>query len=152
MFEKILVCLDGSGLAEQIMPFATEQARRFNSSVVLLRVVSEPVIIGPNIPGAAGVPVHTPGMLQQIQREHDEATAYLEGVANQLRKEGMAVEAVILEGAAGDVIVNYANENAIGLIAIATHGRSGLGRAVFGSVADYVLRHSGMPILVVRPQ
>jgi nucleotide-binding universal stress UspA family protein len=152
MFEKILVCLDGSELAEQIIPFATEEALRFHSNVVLLRVVSEPVVISPNIPGAAGVPVRTPGMLERVQKEHNEATSYLERIANQLHEKGLTIEQVILQGAAGDVIVNYANDNGIGLITIATHGRRGLGRAMFGSVADYVLRNSGLPILVIRPQ
>jgi nucleotide-binding universal stress UspA family protein len=149
MFEKILVCLDGSEIAEQILPYAAEESLRFRSQVVLLHVVPEPVIVTPGIPGA---PVETPGMLEQMQKEQKEASIYLEGVANQLREKGLAVEPVIMQGAAGEAIVNYANENDMGLIAIATHGRSGLGRAVFGSVADYVLRNSGLPILVIRPQ
>jgi len=152
MFDKILVCLDGSGLAEQIIPFATEEALRFHSDVVVLRIVSEPVVISPNIPGTAGVPVRTSGMLEQVKKEHNEAIAYLGSVANQLQEKGLTVETVVLQGSASDVIVNYANDNGIDLIAIATHGRSGLGRAVFGSVADYVLRNSGIPILIIRPQ
>jgi len=52
----------------------------------------------------------------------------------------------------GEAIVSYANENNISLIAIATHGRSGLGRLVFGSVADFVLRETGLPILVIKPK
>jgi nucleotide-binding universal stress UspA family protein len=94
----------------------------------------------------------TPGMLKQMEKEQKESSIYLEGVANPLREKGLAVESVIMQGAAGEAIVNYANENDIGLIAIATHGRSGLRRAVFGSVTDYVLRNSGRPILVIRPQ
>ena len=151
MFEKILVCLDGSKLAEQILPYATEEALHFHSQVVLFHVVAEPVIVSPGIPGAAGVLVRTPGMLAQMQKEQNEASSYLERVAGQLREKGLAVEPVVFQGAAGDAIISYANDNDIGLIAIATHGRSGLGRAVFGSVADYVLRNSGLPILVIRP-
>jgi len=152
MFEKILVCLDGSEIAEQILPYATEESLRFHSQVVLLHVVPEPVIVTPGIPGAAGAPVETPGMLEQMQKEQKEASIYLEGVAIRLLEKGLTVEPAIMQGAAGEAIVNYANENDIGLIAIATHGRSSLGRAVFGSVADYVLRNSGLPILVIRPQ
>jgi len=51
MFERIIVCLDGSELAEQILPYVVEQARRFNSALGLLRVVSEPVLLTPGIPG-----------------------------------------------------------------------------------------------------
>ena len=151
MFEKILVCLDGSQLAEQILPFVTEEALRFNSKVVLLNVVPEPVVFSPAIPGAPSVPVQKRGILEGIRKEQVEATSYLTSIAAQLREKGIEVEPVVLPGTAGDAIINYANENGIGLIAIATHGRSGLGRAVFGSVADYVLRESGFPILVIRP-
>jgi nucleotide-binding universal stress UspA family protein len=52
----------------------------------------------------------------------------------------------------GEAIVSYADENSISLIAIATHGRSGLGRLVFGRVADFVLREAGLPILVIKPK
>ncbi len=152
MFEKILVCLDGSENAEQILPYATEEALRFHSQVILLHVVPEPVVITPGVPGTTGVPVETPGMLEQMQKEQSESADYLERMANRLREKGLKVEPAVLQGTAGDVIVKYAGENDIGLIAIATHGRSGLGRAVFGSVADYVLRNSGLPILVIRPR
>lgn len=152
MFERILVCLDGSELAEQILPYATEEALRFRSEVTLLHVVPEPAIVTPGVPGIPGIPVETPGLMEQMAKEHNQAIAYLERLANQLRKKGLAAESVILQGAAGDAIVNHANDSGIGLIALATHGRSGLGRAVFGSVADYVLRNSGLPILVIRPR
>ena len=152
MFENILVCLDGSELAEQILPFATEQAQRFSSNVVLLHVVPEPVIVSPGIPGTPGVPVETHRMLEQMREEEKEAAAYLKRIAKRFREKGLAAEPVILPGSAGDAIINYANDNDIGLIVIATHGRSGLARAVFGSVADYVLRNSGLPVLVIRPQ
>lgn len=152
MYNKILVCMDGSELAEQILPFATEEALRFRSKVVLVHVVPEPVIVTPGIPGAAGVPVETPGMLEQMQKEEKEASVYLNRISEMLQEKGLEAEPVVLQGPAGDAIVNYANDNDVELIAIATHGRSGLGRAVFGSVADYVLKNSGLPILVIRPQ
>ena len=53
---------------------------------------------------------------------------------------------------AGEAILSYAGRNNVDLIATATHGRSGLRRGIFGSVADYVLRESGLPMLVLRPQ
>lgn len=152
MFEKILVCLDGSKLAEQILPYATEEALRFHSKVVLLHVVPEPVIVTPGIPGTGGTPVETPRMLEQMQKEQNEATAYLDHLAHQLRGRGLSAEPVIQQGGAGETILNYAEDNDVNLIAIATHGRSGLSRAFFGSVADYVLRNSGLPVLLIRPQ
>jgi len=152
MFEKILVCLDGSKLAEQILPYATEEAIRFNSRVELFHVVPEPVIDTQGIPGATGVPIEPTGALEQMRSEQKVATDYLERVASDLRKKGIVVELVIQQGAAGEAIIGYSQDNDVGLIAIATHGRGGLGRAFFGSVADHVLRNSGLPVLVVRPQ
>jgi nucleotide-binding universal stress UspA family protein len=152
MFEKILVCLDGSDLAEQILPFAAEEARCFQGRLVLFHVVPEQVIVSPGIPGSPGVPVEMPGMEARMRQEQKQASAYLRKVAGKLREKGLEVETVVRQGAAGEAIIDYANRNDIGLIAIATHGRSGLGRAVFGSVADYVLRKSGLPILIIRPR
>lgn len=152
MFEKILVCLDGSKLAEQIMPYATEEAIRFQGKLVLLQVVSEPVAFSPGIPGEAPVPIQTEIMVEGTKEALSRARDYLEKLAAPLRKRGIQVETVATIGRTGEAILNYANANSINLITIATHGRGGLRRAVFGSVADHVLRESGLPVLVIRPQ
>lgn len=152
MFERILVCLDGSKLAEQIMPYATEEAMRFQGKLVLLQVVPEPVAFSPNIPGGAPVPVQTDTMVEATKEALNKAKDYLERIAAPLRKRGMQVETVAIPGRAGEAILNYADTNNANLITIATHGHGGLRRAVFGSVADYVLRESGLPVLVIRPQ
>lgn len=152
MFERILVCLDGSELAEQIMPYATEQALGFQGKLVLFQAVPEPVTFSPGIPGAAPVPVHTDSMLEETKKALTRAIDYLEELAIPLRERDMQVETVSILGRAGEAILDYANNNSMDLITIATHGRTGLGRAVFGSVADYVLRQSGLPVLVIRPQ
>ena len=152
MFEKILVCLDGSTLAEQIMPYATEQATRFQSRLVLLQVVPEPVAYSPSIPGEAPVPIQTDIMVAGAKEALNTAKKYLEKLARSLRRKGMQVKTVAIPGRAGQAILDYANTNSMNLIAIATHGRGGLRRAVFGSVADYVLRESGLPVLVIKPQ
>ncbi len=153
MFEKILVCLDGSSRAEQILPYVSEEALHFGSKVVLLKVITLPsTVITPAVPGAPGVTGSAPEIvLEQIHKQEDEALVYLEAVAQPLRKKGLEVECVTLQGAPGEAIISHADENEVGLIAIATHGRSGLGRMVFGSVADFVLRESGLPVLVIKP-
>jgi nucleotide-binding universal stress UspA family protein len=152
MFKKILVCLDGSELAEQILPYAVEEALHFQGKLVLLQVIPEPVAFSPGIPGAASVPVRTDSMLEEAEKALNEARDYLEDIATPLLKKGIQVEAVSIFGSAGEAILSYAEGNNINLITIATHGRSGLRRGVFGSVADYVLRESGLPMLVIRPQ
>jgi nucleotide-binding universal stress UspA family protein len=151
MFKKILVCLDGSKLAEQILPYAAAEAEAFNSHVVLFHVFPPPFFISPGIPGTSPVPVETDAMIKNALKEESQAQAYLEQQAALIKSRGLRVTAVTLAGLAGPEIIQYAAENGIGLIAIATHGRGGLGRAVFGSVADYVLRTARVPVLVVRP-
>ena len=152
MYKKIAVCLDGSVLAEQVLPYAAELALRCESAVVLLRAVSEPVFTSPGIPGSAGAPIVTSGMERQVERGVDEADAYLKSVAKQLFDEhGIRAECTTVLGAAGQAIVDFATANEVELIAIATHGRSGPGRVLFGSVADHVTRQSRLPILLVRP-
>ncbi len=146
MFKKILVCLDGSKLAEQIIPHAVEVAATHKAKLILFRVMPLPVAVAP---GAPGVPIEAP----MTPEEEAEAKNYLLGVAGPLAEKGIRAEVVVQQGAsAGKEIVEFAKEKSVDLIALATHGRSGLGRAVFGSVADFVLRESGLPILLVRPK
>ena len=137
MFERILVCLDGSSLAEQILPYATEAAQRFNSKLILLQVIP---------PSSVSVGTETASEII------GPAKAYLEHVAQPLREKGLDVECVTLFDTPGKAIITYADKNEVELIAIATHGRSGLGRVLFGSVADFVLKESRVPILIIRPQ
>jgi nucleotide-binding universal stress UspA family protein len=152
MFEKILVCLDGSALAKQILPYAVEEALHFESKLVLFHVVPEPIAFSPGIPGTATTPIQTDAMLDEAKKALNDTRNYLEKIAAPLRKKGIQVETVSVLGRAGETIVNYADNNDVNLITIATHGRSGLRRAVFGSVVDYVLREAGLPILVIRPK
>ena len=137
MIERILVCLDGSSLAEQILPYATEVAQRFNSKLILLQVIP---------PSSVSVGTETASEII------GPAKAYLEHVAQPLREKGLDVECATLFDTPGKAIITYADKNEVELIAIATHGRSGLGRVLFGSVADFVLKESRVPILIIRPQ
>jgi nucleotide-binding universal stress UspA family protein len=152
MFKKILVCLDGSDLAEQILPYVKEQAKSFKSTVFLLHVTSEPVITAIGIPGEPGYPLQTRSMLKEMQQEMFHSGEYLDNIALGFKELGIRTKSVILEGLAGESIVEYAKANKINLIAMATHGRSGVGRMILGSVADFVLREAGLPILTIRPQ
>ena len=150
MFEKMVVCLDGSKLAEQILPVAEAQAEHFGSKITLLQVITLSAI---ELAGDGSS--HYVGQLiaEQMQIAEKNAIGYLHNIAQSLREKGLEVNEVVLQGTPpGEVIVSYASKNKINIIAIATHGHSGLGRIVFGSVADYVLRQSGLPILVIKPK
>jgi nucleotide-binding universal stress UspA family protein len=152
VFKKIMVCLDGSELAEQILPYAVEQAARFGSQIVLFRVFSESSYTSVGIPGFPAVPWETGVMPKQAQKDEIEAMSYLKSWAGRIEAErGLSIECAAVFGAPGQAIVQYAGENGVDLITIATHGRSGLGRVVIGSVADFIIRQSGIPILLIRP-
>jgi len=131
------------------LSYVIEVASCCRCKVVLLRVVypsSMPC-------GTVVTPGPAPGLHEKWAKATEaEAEAYLDSVAQSLRETGLEVESVILQGIPSEVIVRYAQGNGIDLIAMATHRRSGVGRLVFGSVADFVLRELGMPMLVVKPQ
>jgi nucleotide-binding universal stress UspA family protein len=152
MFKKVLVCLDGSALAEQILPYIAGDSRSFKK-IVLLKVIPKPGFdIRLGVPGETTPPLQTKKMLEHFEKELKEAPDYLEGKAQPLRDTGLNVECVVLEGTPNKTIIDYAHDNDIGLIAIATHGHSGLRHITMGSTAEYVLKHSGLPLLVVTPQ
>jgi nucleotide-binding universal stress UspA family protein len=146
MFNKILVCLDGSKLAEQVLPYAIEQALRFKSQLVLLSVI---------VPATSTSTVWEPAPQELVEKQAEAekaAEAYLKNIINRLSEEkGLRAEYLTLEGLVAETIVEYAQKNKVDLIAIATHGLGGLRRLAFGSVADFVLRNSNVPLLVIRP-
>ncbi len=155
MLRKILVCLDGSKFAEGILPYATERAKRFNSKIILLEVITV------NISAyAVGVPQQSAlvisGVLQRdICIEETRARLYLNYVTKRLREMGLDADWVALLGITRDSIASnittYAAENEVDLIMLATHGRSFWKRLVCGSVTESVIRNSSTPVLVVNP-
>jgi len=143
MYERILVPLDGSKLAEQAIPYATELCKG-STQVTLFQVVHLPLpLAAPDV--AMTVPMPDLDELKQ------EALDYLERLAAPLRAEGVRVQVAVVErDAVAQAIVEYAEENEINLIAMTTHGRSGLSRLLFGSVAEEVVRHAPCPVLIIR--
>jgi len=152
MYDKMMVCLDGSDLAQQLLPYAKELALKCNSKVVLFQVIyilrsmaTSSTVMAPT----AYPPLPEP---EEIRITEQNARSYLETMAVPLREEGLKVECVTAQGVPAAQIVMYSIEHSIDIIVIATHGRKGLGRAFLGSVADEVIRESRLPILVMRPQ
>ena len=150
MFNKILIPLDGSPLAEEVAPQAAELALRCGSQVTLLQVIPlRHPSAAPTDFGAAYVAEYDEEFLKQSE---EEARAYLEWTAQPMREKGLKVECVTVRGFAAGEIIRCAKEGGVDLIAIATHGRSGIGRMVLGSVADEVLRRSSLPLLLYKPE
>ncbi len=157
MVQKILVCLDGSELAEQILPIATEQAHCFQAELVLLQAVPLLTNIVPSPALEAGLmlppsPAEVEISVAQVKENERQALSYLNKKAEPLRAEGLKVTCVAREGQPGPVILDYAKRHGVDLIALVSHGRSGLGRAIFGSVAEHVLKNSGLPLLIMHPR
>jgi nucleotide-binding universal stress UspA family protein len=145
VFRHVLVPLDGSTLAEQILPFATALSVPAETTYTLLQVV-EPVVLG-YAPYAYAV-----GLDQRVlDQTREAARAYLESIAEGLRAQGAQVRTVVVVGAPALGILDYVSDHRADLIALETHGRGGLARLLLGSVADKVVRGAHTPVLLHRP-
>ncbi|MBI2860658.1 MAG: universal stress protein [Chloroflexi bacterium] len=147
MYQKLLVPLDGSELAECVLPHVEVIARGCETkNLVLFRVV-EPVVIPPGADGPAFTHEETSRM---DERHLSEARDYLESLASREKFRGLNISTEVVLGRVAESICDYAENNGVDFIAIATHGRSGVSRWVWGSVADRILRSSSVPVLMVR--
>jgi nucleotide-binding universal stress UspA family protein len=143
MYERILIPLDGSGLPETILPFAERIAGPLDAEVVLLGVV-EPLSA---MTGLATGPVD--GVDALFLRQLG-VKKYLIETARRLEAKGLRVRTMLRLGMAAVEIVETATAERADLIAMATHGRSGLRRTLLGSVAEAVLRAAPVPVLMLR--
>lgn len=152
MYERVVVLLDSSELAEQVLPHVAEIVRGRRSEVHLLSVA--PVVaLTATIVDVHPVPVTADlGVLEAAEREQirHNLEEYLRGVASRLQDVVTDVRTVVRFGRPAEEILRYAVEVEADLIALSTHGRSGLSRWVFGSVAEKVLRGAPCPVLLVR--
>lgn len=145
MFEKILVPLDGSPLAEQALPLACETAKHFNSELILMRVlVPENLVVASPTMGA----LYPELPVEQAEFERAEAEAYLARVRQKCEMARIASNVEVFEGAPAEMIIEAAKRTGADLIVMSTHGRSGLSRLVYGSVAEAVLRGGRIPLLL----
>ncbi len=150
MFEKVLVPLDGSKVGEAAIP-AIEQlvdklAPGTKVDVTLIGVIT--LLRHWVVVGEASAPVsYTEDELKLIK---DRIANYLTKTGESLKKKGVTVSTIVSAGNAADEIIKAAEDIKVDLIAMSTHGRSGLRRLAFGSITDKVLRHSPVPVLMVR--
>ena len=141
MYNKILVPLDGSKIAECVLEEVKTVARGCNFPEVILLFVAEPV---------------SAGLYQSSTEGREKLIAwgkdYLAKVEKSLLTENIRVKGLVLEGKAADTIVDYTRQNQIDLVVMSTHGWSGPSRWAFGSVADRVIRTSSVSVLIVVPK
>lgn len=144
MFKHLLVPLDGSQLAELALPMAKSLALQFGSKITLIQVVP--------MPYAVNMGHETTGMYKSLNQEmQQEAAVYMQAKQDELQTAGIETETHIVMGRpAAEAILSAVDEFAVDTVVMSTHGRSGVSRWVFGSVADRVLRHAKVPILLTR--
>lgn len=143
MYEKILVPLDGSVLAERAVRHAQEIARGSGGEILLLQAVTFPI---PVVPEAVLVPD-----MKWLDEAKKEAARYLEAIAAQLRDAGVRVRTILDERPPADAILHVARREEAGLIVMSTHGRGGLGRILMGSVAESVFHATSRTVMLVKP-
>lgn len=144
---SILVALDGSELSERALAPALEVARGFHSQMTLLRAVPE---VTPR--DAQTLDEIERGLGMRLQEEiHEDAAAYLNRLAAAAREAGLDVSTIVLHDSAATGILNHIDNHPVDMIAMSTHGRSGLQHWIYGSITEKVLRNTTRSMLVVRP-
>jgi len=149
VYKKILVPLDGSKLAECVLPHVENIATGCSvGEVIILRVCESPNIIA-DYPESKNKTweKHVERMTTNAQQQCD---LYIYDVEKSLKDKGVKVKAESRLGKPAEEIVDCANKNKVDLIVMASHGRSGVSRWAYGSVADKVLRSTCVPVLLVK--
>jgi len=144
MYQKILVPLDGSKRAEAILPHVEQLARRYTAKVIFLQVIQPLTTFLESDTASADV------YLKALQQQMNEAESYLSGWRAEFREKGINAEICIAHGLVVETIIKIAKEENADLIAIASHGRTGLSRVFYGSVASGLLHSIDRPLLLVR--
>jgi nucleotide-binding universal stress UspA family protein len=136
ILDRILVALDGSETAEAILPHVRRLLRRQDSELILVRAVHSPL---------------SEEQASAIEALIGQAREYVATMKERLDQEGIRASVEVRVGPPAGVLLDIAEEKRVSLIAVTTHGRSGLSRALLGSVAEIVLRKSPVPVFALRP-
>jgi nucleotide-binding universal stress UspA family protein len=145
MYQKILAPLDGSNLSESILPIATGLVSgSAGATELILYTAVEPFRSQPFGFG--------PEWAEKMKKEAEKvARTYLDQLAEKLRAEDIKARVVVEHGDPANSIMDFVKKNGVDLIVMSTHGRSGISRLVFGSVADKIVHHSAVPVLITSP-
>ena len=142
MYRKILVPLDGSKVAEGVLPHAKSLAYSEGAELILLTVGANPTM---------DFVFADPGVAQQsIQEQEERSKKYITGIESELKAAGFKVSTVLRDGSVADVILGVADELDVDIIAMYTHGRTGPARCLLGSIAERVVHSSKVPVLLIR--
>lgn len=147
MIQRIIVPLDGSEYSESVLPYVVTIAKALSARVVLLHAVSEPVI-----DMFSDEPIVWDNVDELRESARQAGAEYLQRVSARLTADGINTTVHNVLGVAAEVILDYATSGSDDLIAMSTHGRSGISRFVLGSVANKIVNGTETPILLVHPQ
>jgi nucleotide-binding universal stress UspA family protein len=148
-FKKILLPLDGSSFSEASIPYVKELTKGTGVEIVLLRVSEPPVLPADRSPAIKpSWEEYRDILMAEIQRQAEE---YLEGIRANLGKSGIKIRSQAILGKTAESILQVAQKEDINLITMTTHGRTGVSRWVYGSVASRIVEESLQPVLLIRP-
>ncbi len=146
MYSKIMVPLDGSKLAECVLPHVEAIAKLSKASVELVQVI-EPI----ELPTRGGLALSVDDIKQIEEHSRNDVESYLDSIVSRLKNSGIKARSKILSGKAAERLVDYIHESTFDLVIMTTHGRSGISRWIWGSVAERILHSSSIPVLLIRP-
>lgn len=145
MYQRILVPLDGSAMSEAVLLHAKQLATAINAEIVLLHV---------NVTPAPEFDMHLSPLAPQpeeVKHMRADEMLYIKQVCNQLEEEGLRATYLLRDGIVPDTILEQAEVMQADLIAMSTHGRTGMLRLLLGSVAEQVVHRSKIPVVLIRP-
>lgn len=143
MFDQILISTDGSKAVKPAVDTAIELAETHEASLHILYIVDQPTTVSGTGEGVPGLD----NLLDALRKKGKDATSEIAARAND---RGIETTTAVRQGRPHDDILTYANENDIDVVVIGTHGRTGVKRALLGSVTEAVVRHSEIPVLTVH--
>ncbi len=157
-FKRILVTHDGSDCASAILPYVTSLENTLNAEIILLRVIgpfitdyglSGMIDIGP-LASSMSYGIHADELAREVKKV---SLKEMDIIKNNLIKSGAKkVKTIVLEGYAPEVIQYIIKKEKIDLIMMSTHGRTGLRKALLGSIAEQTIHSSSCPVFTVRPK
>jgi nucleotide-binding universal stress UspA family protein len=154
MIKRILVTLDGSDLAESVLPQVEDLARQLPAEVHFFRAVElhpSALAMEAGSEGMSGAEPMYELMYVELEAETKAAKASLARLTSEWQAKGIAATWEVVRGEAAPSIVETAHSRGADLLAMSTHGRSGLNRLIFGSVVEQVVREVGLPVMVISP-
>jgi nucleotide-binding universal stress UspA family protein len=145
-YQKIAVPLDGSGWSERAIPHAVDIARHNeNAELILLHVFKPPASDYTDLISLAG-------QNDQIDQMREQVKQYFVGLRNELRHQHINARVQMIEGVGvAHLVCDYVNDEGVDLLVLSTHGRTGLGRFLFGSVAHKIVQCVKVPVLLIHP-